>query len=62
MKVKATQRGFFGGILREPGDVFDVSEGVKGKWFMPLADACSEQKAQPRAGRPPKEPKTDEVL
>lgn len=34
MKVKATSPGFFGGMRRRVGDVFEVSEGTKGAWFM----------------------------
>lgn len=34
--VKATTRGYVGGILREPGDVFEWPEGVPvGKWVKP---------------------------
>lgn len=38
MKVRALQAGFFGG-RRRAGDVFDVPEGTKGKWFAPVADS-----------------------
>lgn len=35
MRVKATQRGYFG-KLREIGDVFDVPDNAKGSWFKPV--------------------------
>ena len=35
MKVEATRTGFYGGKLREPGDVFDLKEGkdALGSWM-----------------------------
>ncbi len=33
--VRATAVGFYGGSRRRKGDVFQVPEGVVGKWFVP---------------------------
>lgn len=38
MRVKATKLGFYGG-RRQPGDEFDVPEGLKGSWFEPVVVA-----------------------
>ena len=39
MNVKAIDRGY-GGVgthsIRELGDIFDMPEGAKGSWFVPL--------------------------
>jgi hypothetical protein len=43
MLVKAKQPGFYGGARRRQGDVFEVAEGVKSKWFDPV-----EGKAKPK--------------
>lgn len=32
-KVQATQRGYFGNIIREPGDVFEVPADAMGSWM-----------------------------
>lgn len=38
VKVRAQAKGYVGGILREPGDVFDWPEGnVIGSWVKPFA-------------------------
>ncbi len=39
MKVKAITEGFYGGARRRAGQVFEVSKGAKGKWFVPVADS-----------------------
>lgn len=53
MQVKATEKGFFGGQLREPGDTFDIeTEEQFSKVWM--------EKAGPKRGRPPKAAPADE--
>jgi hypothetical protein len=47
MRVIATKAGFDGRRLRAAGDEFDMPEGSKGSWFVPV------QKAE---GKKPKEP------
>lgn len=37
MKVTATAKGYMGSI-REPGDVFEVADGLKGSWFTPVPE------------------------
>lgn len=36
MKVKALTDGFFGGARRRAGQIFEVPNGTKGKWFEPV--------------------------
>lgn len=36
MRVRATARGYYGNQIREPGKVFDVADGAKGSWFVPV--------------------------
>lgn len=46
-KVRAIYRGYVGGMIREPGDVFDWPEGVKlGSWVEP-----ARVKAEPFGGK-----------
>ena len=35
VQVRATKKGF-AGVVRNPGDVFDVPAGSKGSWFVPV--------------------------
>lgn len=57
MKVRALRTGFFGG-RRRPGAVFDVPDGERGSWFVPVdvpeaqAPTIDEAVAPRRAGRP----------
>ena len=32
--VRALSRGFYGGMIREPGSVFDVADGETASWFV----------------------------
>lgn len=38
MRVKATKTGFYNDSLRDPGDEFEVPDGLKGSWFVPVAE------------------------
>lgn len=38
MQVKALETGFFNGRRVRAGEVFDVPEGTKAKWFVPVAE------------------------
>ena len=38
MKVTATAKGYLG-CVREPGNVFEVADGLKGSWFTPVPEA-----------------------
>lgn len=60
--VIATQRGYYGRILREPGDVFRVADGDTASWFEPVkaarveapvadVDADPQAEAPKRGGR-----------
>ena len=54
MKVRAINRGFYGGSLREPGDVFDLkSDKDRSAWMEPIADA-KPAKAKPEKADPAK--------
>lgn len=33
--VRATKKGFYG-VVRDPGEVFQVPAGSKGSWFVPV--------------------------
>ena len=35
MRVRAIARGYHGGQLKNPGDLFEVEEGQKSAWFVP---------------------------
>ena len=37
-KVVATQRGYFGGMIREGGDIFTVPDGAKASWWRSCGD------------------------
>lgn len=36
MKVRAIKPGYYGDDLKQPGDVFEVKDGAKAKWFVPV--------------------------
>lgn len=46
MRVIAKAMGFYGGIRRREGQVFEVPEGTKGSWFEPVGGQPA--KAKPR--------------
>ena len=52
-KVKALKNGFFGGMRRRPGDVFDVTDEKKlsSKWMEVIKDEpeTEESEAKPKA-------------
>jgi hypothetical protein len=58
MKVKASQIGFYGGSRRRPGEVFEVPEGFKGKWFQPVQ--AEQEPAAPEAARRPRKAKVSD--
>ena len=52
MKVKAISPGYLG-KLRETGDEFEVPEGVKGSWFVPVdGEAKTKGKAKAKPDDP----------
>lgn len=54
MKAKALTDGFYGGKRIRAGAVFEVRDGVTGKWFEPVADDVPLEK--PRAKGKKQEP------
>lgn len=50
-KVRAIQRGYFGGMLREPWDVFEVPDGSKASWWVPVGDADPEPAPAPAVAK-----------
>lgn len=56
MKVKALDAGFFDGKRVRAGQVFEVPEGTKGKWFVALADVKAPE--APKAKGKKAEPQT----
>lgn len=57
MKVKALTDGFYGGVRQRAGEVFEVKDGLKSKWFVTV-DA--QEAAPAKAGKPSKK-KADET-
>jgi hypothetical protein len=55
-KVVANQRGYFGGILRESGDVFTVPDGAKASWWHPYGGDEPVAKPEPAKRKPKAEP------
>lgn len=49
MKVIATELGFYGS-RRRPGEVFEIPDGTKGKWFVPVDKAKPKGKAKEDKG------------
>jgi len=55
MQVRATRHGFYGATFYAPGDVFEVSEGLRGSWFTPLGAArepAAVRTEEPDVGKP----------
>lgn len=46
MQVEATARGYFG-VIREPGEVFEVPEGEKAAWWKPLKKGKAKDPDEP---------------
>ena len=46
MEVRALSTGFYGGARRREGEVFNVKDGEKAKWFEPL-----EHQVDPKAAK-----------
>ena len=64
MKVQAITDGFYGGVRRRAGSVFEVKDGVESKWFAPVSKAKSEEpaaKAAPAKASKPAKKKEDAV-
>ena len=47
MKVKATARGFYAGGLRNTGDEFDVPDGMKSSWWVPVEEPVASAETEP---------------
>lgn len=45
MQVVAYSMGFYKGERRRPGDVFEVPDGLKSKWFAPVGEKLEGFKA-----------------
>ena len=57
MKVQAKADGFYGGVRRRAGAVFEVKDGVKSKWFDPVQDdSAASAKAASKAKAKKDEP------
>lgn len=53
MKVIATQKGYYGGRIREVGDVFEFEGEKLGKWMVP-AGGAEPQKPEPEPVKAPR--------
>ncbi len=52
MKVKATRRGYYGSMVRDPGDEFVLkSKDDLGSWMQPIEAPKAEPKAEPKPKR-----------
>lgn len=58
VRAKAKAVGFYGGSLRQVGDVFEVPEGAKGSWF-DLVEPPVEKKSKPEK---PAKPVADDLV
>ena len=52
MKVRATKLGFHDGAMRHPGQVFEVPEGTKGKWFVSADTPLPPEEDKPKSDEP----------
>ena len=52
MKVIATAPGFFANCRRRQGDVFDVPDGTKAKWFVPFTAPVAQAPAAATVAKP----------
>lgn len=52
MKVIATKLGYFA-KLRQPGEEFEVPNGVKGSWFKPVEQKAAGKKSDAPASEKP---------
>lgn len=51
VRVIATKKGYVQGLGRiSPGDVFEMPEGVTGKWFEPVAKPATDIAPPPKGG------------
>lgn len=59
MRVKVTKMAFYNGGRVRPGDVINVPDGTKAKWFEPVAEKVEKPAAapvKPKGKAPAKEP------
>jgi hypothetical protein len=48
MKAKAISVGFVNGSLVQPGQEFEVPDGAKGSWFVPVGEFKAQPKPKPK--------------
>lgn len=61
MKVKAKAEGFYGGVRRRKGDVFDVAdEKALGSWMDPLETKAPEKEPKKQTAQTKKQTKAPE--
>lgn len=52
IKVRATTRGYYGGVVREAGDVFEVeTKEHVGSWMDPQVEEVKAPKAESKGGK-----------
>ncbi|MDR2209357.1 MAG: hypothetical protein LBE22_10365 [Azoarcus sp.] len=52
--MRAIKKGYYGGVLREPGkntEVFDVKDGETASWFAPIQKQEQEAKTSEKESR-----------
>ena len=52
MKVQAIKTGFYAGMLRDSGDIFDAKDGAKAKWFAPTKAAETTKPVRKKRSEP----------
>lgn len=53
MKVKAKAPGFYGGSIRNPGEVFEVPDGFSGSWFVRVVEVPAKTEKTARKAEKP---------
>lgn len=62
MKVVATEKGYFGGQVREKDEQFDVPEGTKGSWFKAVDAAPAGKSGKSKGKSDPNDTGDDEPV
>jgi hypothetical protein len=57
-EVRALETGFYDGMRRRAGEVFEVEDGVKAKWFVPVGSEADVKASKAKTKAPAAGPKT----
>lgn len=53
MRVRAVALGFYDGQLREPGEEFDIPDGLPGDWYVEVEDQDAQGDTPPPVKKKP---------